>query len=69
MTHEQFNQQLKAIPDLELAEKAHSELSKLCSTGGRSFVMSVPPQINDSDMILSEVISRFEGLVLNKVIK
>lgn len=67
MTHEEFQKQLEAIPNLELAEKAHSALSKLCSTGGRSFTMTVPPQIDDTDMVLSEVIRRFELLHLDAV--
>ena len=62
MTHEEFQQQIEAIPNLELAEKAHSALSKLCSSGGASFTMTVPPRLDDTDMILSEVIKRFELL-------
>ncbi len=67
MTHEEFKAQLEAIPNLELAEKAQSALSKLCSTGGRSFTMTVPPRLDDTDMILSEVIKRFELLHLEAV--
>ena len=67
MTHEEFKTQLEAIPNLELAEKAQSALSKLCSTGGQSFTMTVPPRLDDIDMILSEVIKRFELLHLEVV--
>ncbi len=67
MTHEEFKTQLEAIPNLELAEKAQSALSKLCSTGGQSFTMTVPPRLDDTDMILSEVIKRFELLHLEAV--
>lgn len=63
MTHEKFQEKVKAIPDLELAEMAHKALSKLCSTNGRSFTMTVPPRVDDTDIILSEVIKRFEMLV------
>jgi len=66
LTHEKFQQQLKSIPNLELAEMGHSVLSKLCSSGGRSFRMSVPPRLDDTDMVFSEIISRFELLVLGK---
>jgi hypothetical protein len=66
MTHEEFKKQLEAIPNLELAEKAQSALSKLCSTGGASFTMTVPPRVDDTDMILSELIKRFELLSLPK---
>lgn len=62
MTHEEFQEKVKAIPDQELAEMAQKALSKLCSTGGRSFTMTVPPKIDDTDIILSEVIKRFEVL-------
>lgn len=63
MTHEKFQEKVKSIPDLELAEMAHKALSELCSTGGRSFTMTVPPRVDDTDIILSEVIKRFEMLV------
>ena len=62
MTHEEFQEKVKAIPDQELAEMAQKTLSKLCSTGGQSFTMTVPPRIDDTDIILSEVIKRFEVL-------
>ena len=60
MTQEEFKNQLKSIPNLELAKKAHLILSKLCSTGGRSFIMTIPPRIDDTDMIIGELISRLE---------
>ena len=59
MKHEEFKEKLEAIPNLELAEMAEKALSKLCSTGGQSFTMTVPPRLNDTDMLLSEVIKRF----------
>ena len=62
MTHEEFKEKVKAIPDQELAEMAQKALSKLCSTGGQSFTMTVPPRVDDTDIILSEVIKRFEVL-------
>lgn len=62
MTHEELQEKVKAIPDQELAEMARKELSKLCSTGGQSFTMTVPPRVDDTDIILSEVIKRFEVL-------
>jgi hypothetical protein len=67
MTHEEFRKQLKEVPNLELAEKAQSVLSKLCSTGGRSFIMTVPPRLDDTDIVLSELISRFESIHLKCV--
>jgi len=67
MTHEEFQNQIKAIPNLELAKKAQSALGKLCSSGGTSFTMSVPPRLDDTDMILSEVITRFKLLHLEAI--
>lgn len=49
------------LTDKELIEEAKKQLSKLCETGGRSFTMRVPVERNkDTDMIIGEVISRFE---------
>ena len=66
MTHEEFKKELESISNEELATMAHSALSKLCSTGGRSFTMTVPPRKDDTDMIFSEIITRFEILNLQK---
>lgn len=63
MTHEEFKKELESIDNLKLAEMAHSALSKLCNTGGRSFQMTVPPRVTDTDMIFSELITRFEQKV------
>ena len=62
MTHEEFKAKLENIPDQQLAEMAKKALSKLCSTGGQSFTMTVPPRLDDTYIILSEVIKRFELL-------
>jgi len=63
MTHEEFQAKLQAIPDSELAKKADVALSKLCKDGARSFTMTVPPRIDDTDMIFSEVIRRFQKVI------
>lgn len=62
MTHEEFREHVSGIPNNELAEKATKSLRKLCSTGRRSFTMSVPPRFDDTDIILSEIIVRFQHL-------
>lgn len=49
-----IEEKVKAIPDQELAEIAQKELSKLYSTGGQI--------VDDTYIILSEVIKRFEVL-------
>ena len=60
MTHEQFQEQVKSIPNDELIKKAELIVSNLCKTGAKSFTMSVPPRVGDSDIILSELIQRFK---------
>ena len=60
MKREEFEAQQRAIPDDKLVEMAQAALSKLCETGGRSLKMTVPPRIDDTDMIFSEVIRRFK---------
>lgn len=60
MTYEEFQAKLQAIPDSELSQKADEALSKLCKDGARSFTMTVPPRIDDTDMIFAELIRRFK---------
>ena len=59
---EQFRLKQQEMPDKELAELARNEVSQLCKTGGKSIKMCVPPMVTDSDMLLCEVIQRFEAL-------
>lgn len=59
---EELQQKQAAMPLSELLEKCDNELSKLCKTGGKSIHMSVPPDINDTDMLLSEALRRLESL-------
>lgn len=49
-----------SMSDEELVEIADRELSKLCKTGARSFIMTVPPKVEDTDMIFGELIERFK---------
>lgn len=51
------------LTDEELIEKCRAEVSRLCQTGGKAWNMRVPVDFNnDSDMLLSEIIRRFELL-------
>ena len=59
---ELFRKKQEDMPDAELAELARKEVSKLCSTGGRSLTMTVPPRVEDTDMLLCELIRRFKKL-------
>lgn len=58
---EQFEAKVAAIPDAELAEKCDRELSDLCKTRGDSFHMRIPPGVNDTDILFSELIRRFKN--------
>lgn len=50
-----------AIPDEALIEQARALISKLCSTGGRSWSLRVPPDPErDPDMVFSELARRVE---------
>lgn len=64
MTPEQkLRQKQSEMQDSLLIYLANKEIDKLCKTGGRSFRMSIPVKIDDTDMILSELVRRFEKLV------
>lgn len=61
----------QAMTNEELVKRASDQVSSLCKTGGRSLTMCVPPKVTDTDMILSELIRRYEILYSprNKTIK
>lgn len=50
------------MPNKELIEKVKHIVSELAKTGGKSHIMRVPPEVTDTDMILSELVRRFEIL-------
>jgi hypothetical protein len=62
MTYEQFKSEVEAISNYKILEMAQYELTKLCSTGGDSFTMSIPPQTTDTDIVFSQLIERFKFL-------
>lgn len=62
MTDKEFQMLQEEMTDLELIELAEKEVSKLAETGGKSITMTVPVEVTDTDMILSEVIKRFKKL-------
>lgn len=66
MTIQEFRQIQAEMPDLELIKKAKQEISRLCKTGGHSLKMSVPPLATDTDMIIVEIIRRYEEKLLQK---
>jgi hypothetical protein len=64
MTTEKFEQKQAEMSNEELIRLANKEVIELAKTYGNSHKMSVPPSINDTDMLLSEVIRRFEKLTI-----
>jgi hypothetical protein len=65
-TFDILNKQLSEIDNTTLFEMGYSEITKLCKTGGRSFTMSVPVNIKDTDIILTEIINRFKEYLKSK---
>lgn len=61
-TAEEFNNEIKSIPNSDLCRKADEIISKLCNSGGKSFTMAVPPRIDDPDIVLSEVVRRLQAI-------
>ncbi len=57
---EQFEAKQRSMSDQELIEIAEKQLSKLCETSCKSFTMSIPPMVDDTDMIYGELIRRFK---------
>lgn len=60
MKVEAFEAKQAEMSNVELIKWANTHVSELARTGGRSLRMCVPPMVTDTDMILSEVIRRFE---------
>jgi hypothetical protein len=63
MTTEQFAITQEEMTDSDLIQLADKQVSQLARTGGKSHTMTVPPRIDDTDMIFSELIKRFERMV------
>jgi len=61
MTIEELQIKQAAMPTHELIEKALAWNSKLCKTGGRSWSLRVPVDIDDPDQIFGEVCRRLEN--------
>lgn len=62
MTTEEFKAAQAAMSDQELITKVKDLISNLAKTGGRCHKMTVPPEVTDTDMLLSELVNRFEEL-------
>lgn len=60
MDLEKLKKMQAEMPDETLIKKAKHQIDELAKTGGKSHEMCVPPQITDTDMILSELVRRYE---------
>jgi hypothetical protein len=58
----EFESKQQSMSNKELIENVKKQISELAKSGGRSHRMCVPPQVLDTDMILSELVRRFELL-------
>jgi len=68
MTTEQFEIKQRSMSDKELIENVKKQISELAKTGGKSHRMCVPPQVTDTDMLLSELVRRYEKFISEKEI-
>lgn len=52
------------LNNIELIDRINSEITKLCNSGGKSFVMHVPARVNeDLDLLVAEMAKRFHNLI------
>jgi hypothetical protein len=63
MTHEEFQQNLENMPAEELIKECKEFISNACKTGGKNFVMHIPPRLTDFDIIFSELVTRYKSLL------
>ena len=61
MTIKEFKEKQASMSDDELIERANNHQDKLCKTYGKSFTMSIPVSVQDTDMIFSELIKRYKS--------
>jgi hypothetical protein len=66
MKIEEFKEKQAAMSDSELIVLCKKEVSNLAKTYGKSHKMCIPPMITDTDMLLCELIDRFEKLTTSQ---
>ena len=59
-----FRQQQRKMSDAKLIEHCEQQIKTMAETYGRSHLMSIPPEITDTDVIFSELILRFKASLL-----
>jgi len=60
MTTDKFEEDQANMCDGTLVKLVEDKLSLLCKTGGKSLTISVPPRIDDFDMLVCELIRRYK---------
>jgi len=60
-----FYQKQNLMSDEKLIELCDAAVSKMCKTGGKSFTMTVPAKVDDTDTILTELIKRYKEKLAN----
>lgn len=60
MTIDELKRKQAEMDDSKLIELVEKGISKMCKTGGKSFTMTVPVHITDTDCLLSELVRRFK---------
>ena len=60
MTTEKFEEDQANMRDGTLVKLVEDKLRLLCKTGGKSLTMTVPPRIDDFDMLVCELIRRYK---------
>lgn len=59
---ERFNKKMSAIPDEDLIKKVGAWTDRLCTSNGKAWMLTIPPSINDPDMLFYEITKRYEHL-------
>ena len=57
-----FKEKVDSIPNEVLILKSYKAISDLCDDT-QNFTMSVPPRSDDTDILLTELVKRYEKLV------
>jgi len=60
---ELFREKQASMSDEDLLKLCHEQVSKLARTYGKSFNMSIPPSVNDTDMAFCELCRRYEEAI------
>lgn len=63
MTTAEFELTQLMMSDADLIANVEKQISDLCRTGAKTFRMSVPPRVDDTDMLLCELVKRFKSIL------